>query len=213
MSEAPTTSTVPAATTPSEAPAGVIAVQMNGKHVRLITGTLKGKTNKGFPTFKFVPSGDLKKNPSLSDVLSLATTLDINEELAVLINREIIGELSADVAEAIRSKNADGSLALNWALAPKAAKDIMVKACEERESAKSLLEHLVDLGGELKQLYSKVMAEFAAGKNPNTDPGLKALTNQVSQLSLKISELETKRATAKRKGNTAAAPTAPAVVK
>ena len=206
----PEDNTPTAAPSAPAAPAGVIAVQINGKHVRVITGQLKTKEKKGFPTFRFVPSGAVDKRPALSDVLSLISALNVEDEFAQLVNRELLPDYAADIADAIRTPNADGSLALNWAAAAAKAKEIITLAIAEKESAKSILEHLADLNAELRKLHSEVMAGVAAGKNLNTDPGMKELSNKVSQLSLKIGELEAKRTAAKRKAAAPAAAATPA---
>lgn len=215
MSDTPVTTGTPApvAAAPAPAaPAGVIAVQVNGKHVRVVTGTLKHKDKKGFPTFRFVPSGDVAKRPALSDILSLISALDVESEFAALVNRELLPDYASEIADAIRATNADGTMALNWAAAAAKAKEIITREIAEKESSKSILEHLADLNGELRKLHSEVMAGVAAGKNLNTDPGMKELSNKVSQLSLKIGELEAKRTAIKRKAAAATAPVAAAPV-
>lgn len=199
--------TVPPAPTPADK--GIRSWSINGKQTRVQTGAVKGGKQKGQPLFKFIwHPEDPTVKPTLANVVDLLTNLDIADDTAIIIDREILKDLAHEVSLRVTEVTPEQIKTLNPAKIPAAAKAVIAEYLKEREQAKDIAAQIAALSEEYRATANTIIAASIAGKNINADPELKAAANKVSQLTMQIAELNKKLENAKRKP--AAAPAAAA---
>lgn len=182
---------------------------VNGRTLSIQTGVSKRKDDKGLPVFRFVPSGDPTKQPTLGDVLGVVAALGVDGGVATIIDREILSDLAREISEAIRVKQTgpDGKevIALNAGLVADTAKKVVAAYLQQKAGKEAIKSKLAELADEQNQIMGRLMLAFNKGENMNSDE-LKKVGLRGMQLMTEIAELK-KKLEPKPK---AAAPAAPA---
>jgi len=199
---------------PAETPKdnGIRSWSVNGKQTRVQTGTIKTGKSKGQPHFRFIfHPEEPSTNPTWADVTSLVATLDVADQLAIVVNKEVLRELAHEISLRITETTPEGVKSLNVAKIGAIAKEVVMTYLADKDTAKKLAEEIAELSAEYQTLANEVLAAALQGRKVNEEPELKAKANRIGNLSLQIQEKNTKLANASRKKAAPAA--APAAAK
>lgn len=209
MPENPTSVvSAPVSTPASEPPKdnGIRSWGINGKQTRVQTGVVKTGKNKGQPQFRFIfHPEEPNTNPTWADVTQLAAVLEVADPMAVIVNREVLRDLAHEVSLKITETTPEGVKTLNTAKIAQAAKEVVESYLADKETGKKLSEEIGELSATYQSLANEVVAAALSGINVKADPELSKKANQLSQLTLKIQELNVKLANLSRKKAAAAA--------
>lgn len=163
----------------------------------------KNPALKGTQAWKPVLSGDEKKSASLAQIVTALGVLGITDQLAPHIERDLFIPLMRESSELCLDTKEDGTKVLNPAKLPEAVLKVLASwSTSKSEVNEKLREELAAANqrqAELFQEFNKQIAtaqsfasaeEFAKFQTTVLQP----LTNQVSQLTIKIAEITAKLA-------------------
>jgi len=206
MSENTTTSNTPAA-------APDVTVKqwtVNGKPLTVQTGTIKAGDNKGRPTFRILTAGAIGKAPTAAQIITVLATLNIADAVAPLIDKEIIQDLCKEVASRARVQDAAGVWSFNEGKIGEAFVTVVKEYAEQKAGKDALRGELAELQQKQADIMKKLTTAIAEGKDLRAAE-FKPITNEASQVALKISEINSRLAAAANK-KAKAKSAAPAVV-
>lgn len=185
---------------------------VNGKPLAVRTGTIKTGDNKGKPTFRILTAGVPDKTPTFAQVTGVLAQLNIADDVAPLIDREIIQDLAKEVATRIVGEDGKGGFTLNEGKVAEFAKKVIAEYLEQKAGKDQLRAELGELQAKQGEIMQQLMGAVAQGKDIRS-PDFAPLTNKATQIALKVSEITQKlnAAAQKKAKKAAAAAAAPAV--
>lgn len=177
----------------------------NGRITTAIVANSRTKNPalKGTQAWRPILSGDEKKSASLAQIVQALGVLGITEKMAPHIERDLFIPLIREASELCLDTKDDGSKVLNAAKLPEAVDKVLSSwSTSKSEINEKLREELAAANAKQAELFNEFNKQIATAKSFASAEEfakfqadvLQPLTNQVSQLTIKIADITAKLA-------------------